>query len=77
MANAGLDHENVPKRRSSLWPEDPFKEADEIRRKLVEKTRRRISVVLVDSRVTPLRRGVKDLYGKPLKITYNLLERCR
>ncbi|RLI97039.1 MAG: coenzyme F420-0:L-glutamate ligase [Candidatus Aenigmatarchaeota archaeon] len=57
VANAGIDHKNVPEDCAALWPEDPNKRAREIREKIMRITGKRIGVILVDSRVMPLRRG--------------------
>ena len=89
IANAGVDHKNVPEGKASLWPESPNREAERIRLEILRRTGKKVGVILVDSRVNPLRRGTvgfaigfsgikpvidcrgkKDLYGKPLRITY-------
>jgi len=77
MPNAGVDTSNVMRGHVILLPRDPFKEADDIRRRILEETGRRVGVIVVDSRVMPLRRGtvgvavgvsgfrpVKDLRGQ-------------
>jgi coenzyme F420-0:L-glutamate ligase/coenzyme F420-1:gamma-L-glutamate ligase len=90
--NAGVDHKNVGIGRAALWPPDPQAVADGIRMGALERTGRRIGVVLVDSRITPLRRGTiglavatsgfepvedcrgrRDIYGRPLRITWMAL----
>jgi coenzyme F420-0:L-glutamate ligase/coenzyme F420-1:gamma-L-glutamate ligase len=57
IANAGIDHKNVPKDYASLWPEDPNKTAKVLRATLQKLTGRRLGVLLVDSHVAPLRMG--------------------
>lgn len=57
IANAGIDHKNVPEGHASLWPANPDERARELRLEIERRTGRKIGVILVDSRVTPLRRG--------------------
>lgn len=57
IANAGVDHKNAPKGCVVLWPENPHEVAEDIRREILKRTRRRLGVLIVDSRVTPLRMG--------------------
>jgi len=56
-ANAGVDQKNAPKGYATLWPKNPHKSAEKIRRELFRKTGKRVGVLIVDSRVTPLRMG--------------------
>lgn len=56
-ANAGVDHKNSPKGYVTLWPKNPFKKAEEIRQEILEVTGKHVGVLIVDSRVTPLRMG--------------------
>jgi coenzyme F420-0:L-glutamate ligase / coenzyme F420-1:gamma-L-glutamate ligase len=57
VANAGVDRKNAPRDSVVLWPEN----ADAVARKLRAQIKRRfgkdVGVVIVDSRVTPLRLG--------------------
>ncbi len=77
IANAGADRKNVPVGFVALWPSDPGETAELIRREIAERVGRRVGVILVDSRVNPLRMGttgfalgiagfkpVKDLRGE-------------
>jgi len=57
IPNAGIDHKNVPEGYVILWPERPHETAEKIRREILEKTGKRVGVLVVDSRVTPLRMG--------------------
>jgi coenzyme F420-0:L-glutamate ligase/coenzyme F420-1:gamma-L-glutamate ligase len=59
-ANAGVDIKNSPAGTATLWPVQPDKSAATIRRSL-EKSNVRIGVIVVDSRVTPLRLGTTGL----------------
>jgi len=76
MPNAGVDTSNVMPGHVVLLPRDPFRAAEEVRRRVAEETGRRVGVIVVDSRVMPMRRGtvgvalavsgfkpVKDLRG--------------
>ena len=76
-ANAGADRKNAPPDSAVLWPLDPKASATRLRRAVKKKTGLNVGVVIVDSRVTPLRLGtiglslasvgfmpVKDFRGK-------------
>ena len=60
-ANSGVDRKNSPGDTFIPWPADPQRSAELIRRALYRKLRKRIGVVIVDSRVTPLRLGTTGL----------------
>jgi coenzyme F420-0:L-glutamate ligase len=77
-ANAGVDQKNAPKGFVVLWPANPDISARKIRVSLSRTFRRKIGVVVVDSRVAPLRLGtvglalgssgieaIRDFRGKP------------
>ncbi len=77
-ANAGADRKNAPPNSAVLWPLDPKASAVRLRRGVKRNTGLNVGVVIVDSRVTPLRLGtiglslasvgfmpVKDFRGKP------------
>ncbi len=77
-ANAGVDRKNAPDNTAVLWPRNPKKSARQLRIGLKRKTGQTVGVVIVDSRVTPLRLGtvglslgsvgfrpVRDFRGKP------------
>jgi len=55
--NAGADHKNAPKGCVVLWPKNPHDVAEDIRREILKRTGKRLGVLIVDSRVTPLRMG--------------------
>jgi coenzyme F420-0:L-glutamate ligase len=57
IANAGVDHSNIPKGSFVLWPKDPQKSAENIRVGIFKATGKKVGVVIVDSRTTPLRMG--------------------
>ena len=61
IANSGVDRKNAPVDSVILWPVDPHRSAERIRRRLNRDLRKRIGVVIVDSRVTPLRLGTIGL----------------
>jgi len=56
-ANAGVDHKNVPKGYVALWPKNSQKSAEKIRKRIQERTGKQVGVLIIDSRVTPLRMG--------------------
>lgn len=57
IPNAGINHKNVPEGNVILWPEKPQKTAENIRREVLEKIGKQVGVLIIDSRVTPLRMG--------------------
>jgi coenzyme F420-0:L-glutamate ligase/coenzyme F420-1:gamma-L-glutamate ligase len=61
VANAGVDSKNAPEGYAILWPINPFESAQEMRREIVAKTGRHVGVLIVDSRITPLRMGTTAL----------------
>ncbi len=61
VANAGVDHKNAPKGYVTLWPMNPFESAEKIRREILAETGKHAGVLIVDSRVTPLRMGTTAL----------------
>jgi coenzyme F420-0:L-glutamate ligase len=61
IANSGVDRKNAPGDSVIPWPVDPHRSAEMIRKALHRKFRKRIGVVIVDSRVTPLRLGTTGL----------------
>ncbi len=77
-ANAGVDQKNAPQNSVVLWPRHPQVSAVMLRRALKTRLGLDLGVVIVDSRVTPLRLGtiglslasvgfkpIKDFRGKP------------
>lgn len=60
-ANAGVDVKNSPRGTATLWPADPDNSANVLRNSLETKYSTRIGVLIVDSRVTPLRLGTTGL----------------
>jgi coenzyme F420-0:L-glutamate ligase len=61
VANSGVDRKNALGDSVIPWPADPHRSAEMIRKALNRKFRKRIGVVIVDSRVTPLRLGTTGL----------------
>ena len=57
IANAGIDRKNVPLGYAVLSPSNPYKSAQNIRQRIYEIKGKFVGVVIVDSRVTPLRLG--------------------
>ncbi|NIN00712.1 MAG: coenzyme F420-0:L-glutamate ligase [candidate division Zixibacteria bacterium] len=61
IANAGVDRKNAPVGFVVLWPEHPHASAEKIRATILERADRRVGVLIVDSRVTPLRMGTTGI----------------
>lgn len=60
--NAGIDKSNVPDGYCVLWPEDSYAFADKLCKKLKKKFNLKdFGIVICDSQVTPLRRGVTGI----------------
>jgi len=57
IPNAGVDHKNAPRGYAVLWPEKPHESAEKIRNEIFKKTGKYVGVLIIDSRVTPLRMG--------------------
>lgn len=57
LPNAGVDLKNAPEGHAVLWPDDPFGAARKIRTRLTSLLQEKVAVLIVDSRVTPLRLG--------------------
>jgi len=60
-ANAGVDHKNAPKGYAVAWPKEPYVTAEKLGKEISEATDKRVGVIIVDSRVTPLRVGTSGL----------------
>jgi coenzyme F420-0:L-glutamate ligase len=56
-ANAGVDRKNAPRGTFVIWPRNSDKSAQKLRSAIQRKFRKRVGVIVVDSRVTPLRLG--------------------
>jgi len=57
VANAGIDRKNAPEEAVVLWPRNADLSAENIRRSIRRKFGKNVGVVIVDSRVSPLRLG--------------------
>jgi coenzyme F420-0:L-glutamate ligase / coenzyme F420-1:gamma-L-glutamate ligase len=57
VANAGIDQKNAPPNTVVLWPAKPDRSARNIRAAIKKFLRRDVGVIIVDSRVSPLRLG--------------------
>ena len=57
IPNAGIDRKNAPVGFVVLWPENPHESAEKIKEEILKRADREIGVLIVDSRVTPLRMG--------------------
>ncbi len=78
FANSGIDHKNVPRGFAVLLPENPDRDATDIRKEIEKRVGKRVGVLLIDSRTVPLRMGtigvaigisgfnpIRDCRGKP------------
>jgi len=75
IANAGVDRKNAPGGFVVLWPENPHETAEKIKAEILERADKRIGVLIVDSRVTPLRMGTT---GVAIGIAgFNPIRDCR
>lgn len=61
LANAGIDRSNVPKGYGMLHPKDPFHKAEQLRKKLLIRTGKKLGIVISDSRLMPTRRGTTGI----------------
>jgi coenzyme F420-0:L-glutamate ligase len=87
--NAGIDKSNAKKGTIILYPTDPYRIAEQLRRQFLLTYQIHVGVIIADSRLMPARtgtvgvaiacagieptsdlRGKKDLYGNPLKVTF-------
>ncbi len=60
-ANAGVDRKNAPEHSVVLWPSNSDASARAIRDSIQSRLGKKVGVVIVDSRVTPLRLGTVGL----------------
>jgi coenzyme F420-0:L-glutamate ligase / coenzyme F420-1:gamma-L-glutamate ligase len=61
VVNSGVDRKNSPGDNAIQWPVDPQHSAEMVRRTIKKKLGKKVGVVIVDSRVTPLRLGTTGL----------------
>jgi coenzyme F420-0:L-glutamate ligase / coenzyme F420-1:gamma-L-glutamate ligase len=61
VANAGADQKNAPVGYAVLWPRNSDKTSRKLRAQMERRYRKRLGVLIVDSRVTPLRLGTIGL----------------
>lgn len=59
--NAGIDKSNAEKGKIILYPNNPYRTAEEIRRKIYLKLFIHVGVILVDSRLMPARIGTSGV----------------
>lgn len=57
IANAGVDRKNIPLGYAVLSPANPYESAQNIRQRIHDIKGKFVGIVIVDSRVTPLRLG--------------------
>jgi len=61
IPNAGIDHKNAPENCVVLPVRNPREKAKEIRVKILERTGRKVGIIIVDSGLTPLRLGTRGI----------------
>jgi coenzyme F420-0:L-glutamate ligase/coenzyme F420-1:gamma-L-glutamate ligase len=61
IANAGIDKSNCKPDEVVLWPSNPQDSAEKIRKEIFKRTKKRVGIVIVDSRTAPLRWGTIGL----------------
>ena len=61
IANAGVDSSNIPFGFVSLLPKNPKKSIEKLRKEIEKKIKKKIGIILADSRTHPLRKGVIGL----------------
>ena len=61
IPNAGVDQKNSPEGYVVLWPTDPDRVAEKIHDEIFKRTGKRVGVLIIDSRVTPLRMGTTGI----------------
>jgi len=59
--NAGIDKSNAKKGRAILYPTNPYRTAEELRRKIFLKFFIHVGIILVDSRLMPARIGTSGV----------------
>ena len=60
-ANAGIDRKNTPEGFVALWPKHVKEAAKCLKEEIMRKTGKNVAVLIVDSRLTPLRMGTTGL----------------
>jgi len=60
-ANAGIDRKNTPEGFVALWPKHAKEAAKRLKEEIMRKTGKNVAVLIVDSRLTPLRMGTTGL----------------
>jgi coenzyme F420-0:L-glutamate ligase len=62
IPNAGIDRSNVPEGQAVMWPTEPFKSAEKIRKELMsEFDLSELGIIISDSHCQPLRMGTSGI----------------
>jgi len=59
--NAGVDHKNVPAGFAAVWPLNPQRRAEQIRKEIKKQTGKDVGILIIDSTVAPLRMGTRGM----------------
>ncbi|MEM3383169.1 MAG: coenzyme F420-0:L-glutamate ligase [Nitrososphaerales archaeon] len=59
--NAGIDRSNVQEGWAILYPREPFKKAEMLRRRILLETGKKVGIIITDSRLLPLRSGTTGI----------------
>ncbi len=59
--NAGVDHKNAPAGFVSVWPSNPQRRAEQIRKEIWKRTGKDVGILIIDSAVAPLRLGTRGM----------------
>jgi coenzyme F420-0:L-glutamate ligase/coenzyme F420-1:gamma-L-glutamate ligase len=59
--NAGIDRSNIHPDYAIIYPNDPFQRAEQIRKKILLHTSRKVGIIITDSRLLPTRKGTTGL----------------
>lgn len=61
VPNAGIDVKNAPKGYVALFPLNPFKTAEFIKKEIFKRIGKHVGVIIVDSKISPLRMGTTGM----------------
>jgi len=59
--NAGVDHKNAPAGFAAVWPSNPQRRAEQIRKEVRKRIGKDVGILIIDSAVAPLRMGTRGV----------------